>query len=410
MKIGIYIPGLGQSFASESVEKYAKRLMDEMLYSTHGVEYELKTEKVKYSETKESNVVSIVEKNEAATVFYKIYDFKYHEILTEKFNSQSIIKKNALLLLLFIRKIPLVFMRFFVRSNFRRNWHTLYLFVILLLIASSIILMLPATINIGYEAFTSTNLAGIKDIKSTFPGLFMEFPELLDKDIVPQSMGYKLSKMLIPLTTILLLFNPNAKVIITTLATEFLCANDYIEHGTQKQLVQGNLEKLIDYISENEPDCKIHFHTYSFGSLLAIDYIYPFGNTISHNANQFCEAIITIGTPFEFVQSYYSRFYKKRKKELGDQLCWLNVYSTQDMLATNFRKDMEADEASFGIDKMAKKPININYELAPKKIFPIISFLTLYNIKVHGMYWDSNSDGQSCLRLVYAEMKKNNLI
>ena len=86
-----------------------------------------------------------------------------------------------------------------------------------------------------------------------------------------------------------MLFLPKANTLIPNLATEFVCANDYIQHGTQRQLLQGNLDLLINYITEKETDCKIHIHAYSFGSILAIDYIHPFGNKVSKDADFFCE-------------------------------------------------------------------------------------------------------------------------
>jgi len=87
MKIGIYISGLGQSFVQESVEKYAGRLMNEMSYNATGIDYELKTEKINYAPERESTVVSIFEQNgNGQQAVYRLYDFNYREILTEKFN------------------------------------------------------------------------------------------------------------------------------------------------------------------------------------------------------------------------------------------------------------------------------------------------------------------------------------
>lgn len=385
MKIGIYISGLGQSFSQESVEKYAARMMNEMSYSTNGIDYELRTEKINYSEEKESTVVSIFEKHETGPqVVYKIYDYKYHEILTEKFNGYSIIVKNFLLFLLVIQKIPLVIKRLFVPNDYSRPFQSLYVFMIFLIIASSVLLMLPATLAVVNE--------------------FFKFPLLPKADIEI------ISKAIVSATAVLLLILPNANVLITNLATEYVCVNDYIEHGVQKQILQGNLELLVDYISEKEKDCKIHFHSYSFGSIIAIDYLFPYGNTISHNALNFSEALITIGTPFEFIKSYYPRFYEGRKIDLGNKISWLNIYSIADPLATNFRSDAKIGDAQFGIDKNSIKPLNLNYEVAPLRKSGIIDFFLLHSMKTHGMYWDSKTEGQSCLRMINGEMRNKNLL
>lgn len=403
MKIGIYISGLGQSFVNETVEKYSERLKNEMSYNTNGIEYEIKTEKINYTADKESTVVSICEKNEQGKIVYKLYDFKYHEILTEKFNSYSLILKNLWLFLLVFKKIPLIIKRLFIPLSYNRPFQTLYLFFIFFIIACAVLLMLPATLSV------ITNFFGNEKVS----GLVLEFKNKIgieDIPLISKTAIENISKIIVSITALLLLIVPNANVLIANLATEFVCANDYMEHGVQRQLLQGNLELLVDYITEKENDCKIHFHTYSFGSILAIDYIYPFGNKVSKNAEVFCEAIITIGTPFEFVKSYYPQFYQSRKTELGDKLHWLNVYSIADALATNFRNDSKIGEAEFGIEKTSNKPSNINYEVATINKFGVADFFMLHSIKVHGMYWDNKTEGQSCLRLVYDEMNRRNLI
>jgi hypothetical protein len=400
MKIGIYISGLGQSFVNETVEKYAERLMNEMSFHTNGVEYEIKTEKIHYKSEQESTVVSICEKTEQNTILYKLYDFEYHKILTEKFNSYSLILKNAWLLLLVIRKFPLVLKRLFFPGSYNRPFQTLYIFGIFMIIAFAVLLMLPATIAVFQKEEVSNFILGIQQSHPVFTNI-----PFISKEFI-----LNFTKGIISLTALLLLLLPNANVLITNLATEFVCANDYIEHGSQRQLLQGHLELLIEYISENETDSKIHFHAYSFGSLLAIDYIYPFGNKPTKNAETYCEALITIGTPFEFVNSYYPQFYQNRKIELGDRLQWLNVYSIADALATNFRNDAKIGDAQFGIEKTSNKPTNVNYEVSTIDEGSITNFIMLHSVRVHGMYWDNKTEGQSCLRLIYEEMIKRNLI
>lgn len=90
-KVGIYISGLGQSFHQESVEKYALRFKNELSYNDTGSKYELKTEKIFYTQERESTVVSILKSknDEKGELVYKLYDFQYHEILTEKFKKKK---------------------------------------------------------------------------------------------------------------------------------------------------------------------------------------------------------------------------------------------------------------------------------------------------------------------------------
>lgn len=400
MKVGIYISGLGQSVTNESAEKYTERLKNELMVNTQGKEFEVKKEKINYRVDRESTIYSIWDTAMPDTPIYKIYDFKYHEILTAKFNKYSLIVKNLWLFLLVIKKFPLILIRLFVRSSYNRPMQTVYVFMIFLIIASAVLIMLPATAEVIVSFLKKQeNLETITKVKKIagIGNLQLDFLE-------------KLSLTIVPLTALLLLIVPNANNLLSNLATEFVCANDYMQRGSQKTVILGNLELLVDYISEHEKNCRIHLHAYSFGSILALDYVYPFGNNPSKNAERFCEAIITIGTPFEFVKSYYPKFYKNRRLELGDKLHWLNVYSIADALGTNFRKDAKIGDSQFGIEAKSHKPVNLNYEVAAHNPNSIIDFISLYSIKVHGLYWDPQVEGQSCLGLIYEEMHKRGLI
>ncbi|GAA5098599.1 hypothetical protein GCM10023210_34950 [Chryseobacterium ginsengisoli] len=409
MKIGIYISGLGQLNDNNSVEKYAERLKNEMNFNTRYLQYQTKTEKINYTKDKESIIVSIYEKSSPSEIIYKFYDFRYHEILTEKFNGRSLIFKSFWLLLLVIGKFPLIIKRIFSPASYSRPFQLFYVFSIFLVLSFSLVLMIPAVLEIMTNTFKENHidLLVLKNFiyKGDIPYLAIDCKNArfcLDID--------KISKGIILFTALLVLIIPNANTIITNLATNFVCANDYLQHGSQRQLIQGNLEHLVDYVTEHENDCEIHLHTYSFGTILGLDYIYPYGIKASQNALKYCKAIITIGTPYEFVNSYYPKFYKNREVKPGDYLQWLNVYSIADALGTNFRRDSTIGAAEFGLENTLNKPININYEVSPLNKAFITDFIMLHSIRTHEMYWDPKTEGQSCLGLIYNEMKFRSLI
>ena len=59
MRTAIYISGLGQSANKESVENYATRYIKELEYSTSGINYYIKVEKIYYNEDQSSLAVRI---------------------------------------------------------------------------------------------------------------------------------------------------------------------------------------------------------------------------------------------------------------------------------------------------------------------------------------------------------------
>jgi len=404
MKVGIYIDGLGQSVAQESAVKYATRLCNEYSFRKAGVSYEKKIEKVIYADKRESNVVSIIEYNgvQEETV-YKLYEFRYGDVLTKDLNKKNILLKNLNLLGLVLQKFPLLIKRFFIYNGYNRPGQTFYIFLIFLLIALGILFTVPATITVVSTFFKQS---AVVDLAHHFPwlhniGYYLHF----------DSEGFKhFSQVLVSIIAVVLLLAPQANSIITNLATEFVCAHQYLEFGKQKQDITGYMDQLVEYIVENEKDAEIHFHAYSFGTLVAIDYLYVNGKTPSGNTLERTKGLITIGTPFELIRSYYPNYYSNRSEALAKQICWINVYSIADALASNFRPDIFTGEAKYGINENGKKPTNLNYEVIVLNKWNIFNFLFLMRIKAHGMYWSADTNGQSCVSEIFDEMKKEGMI
>jgi hypothetical protein len=116
--------------------------------------------------------------------------------------------------------------------------------------------------------------------------------------------------------------------------------------------------------------------------------------------------LITVGAPYEFINNYYPKFYNERINKMSEKIKWINVYSTMDAFASNFRKDNKIGEAKYGIMGRKEVPINLNYEIARREKYNLFSFLTLKHITMHQSYWDDSKSGQSCTRLIFNKMKE----
>ena len=104
-------------------------------------------------------------------------------------------------------------------------------------------------------------------------------------------------------------------------------------------VIQGNFDALVEYIVENEENPNIHLHTYSFGSIIALDALFPIGTEPCTNILNNIKLLITVGAPYEFIDNYYPNFYTDRTDKMSEKIEWINVYSTMDAFASNFRKD-----------------------------------------------------------------------
>lgn len=390
MPTGIYISGLGQSTTKESVEKYAARYIKELEYSTSGINYYTKVEKIYYNDDQSSLAVRIFQhpkeqpKSEKDTLLYSFYDFEYNELLNQKFLNKNLLFKNIALLLLVVRKFPRIIYSLFKKTTYTKGGQTFYMFIMFLIMAIAVLFLLPSMLSLinEIEFFKIHNLKINLDWFS------------------------ELSKFTIPITTFLILFIPESTTLLTKVAAEFTTIDNYIQYGEQSQIIQGNLDALVEYIVENEENPTIHLHTYSFGSIIALDALFPIGTEPCTNIQNNIKLLITVGAPYEFIDSYYPNFYSERTDKMSEKIEWINVYSTMDAFSSNFRKDNSAGKAQYGIMGKKEVPINLNYEIARGEKYNPFSFLTLKHITMHKSYWDDSKSGQSCTRLIFTKMKE----
>jgi hypothetical protein len=391
MPTAIYISGLGQSANKESVEKYAARYIKELEYSTSGINYYTKVEKIYYHDDQSSLAVRIYQhpkeqlKSDDDTLLYTIYDFEYNELLNQKFQNKNLLLKNIALLLLVTRKLPRLITSLFKKKTYTKGGQTFYMFLLFLIMALAVLLLIPS-FTLLFDRFNTDN--------QTYLCLKEDYNWII--------------KYSISITTILILFIPESSTLLTKVAAEFSTIDNYIQYGEQSQIIQGNLDALIEYIVENEENPTIHLHTYSFGSVIALDALFPLGNEPSANIQNNINLLITVGAPYEFINNYYPNFYSKRINVMSEKIEWINVYSTMDAFASNFRNDNKVGEAKYGIMGRKEVPINLNYEIARREKYNLFSFLTLKHITMHKSYWDDSKSGQSCTRLIFNKMKELN--
>ncbi len=411
MKIGIYIPGLGQAFLQQSTAKYASRFMRELDQNSenHSLKFYLKQEKEYYGEDAklETNVVSIIKKDgDKEEIFYRFYDFNYAKILTDKFTCSNIFMKAISLFGVVISKLPIVISCLLFtkkEQNYagRFRWISFYTLFMLLLLALFGVSLIPSAITIFTELIGQIN--STKGVKELFRldwknSSFYAYLQLISLNLVA-------------VFTVLYTIFPSAKDFVSLLASEFVSANYYLTFGQQSQTIHGNLDMLVEYISEKEAhESKFHIHAYSFGCIITLDYIFPLSNNVSYRIQKRLEAIVTTGCPYDFINHYYPRFFKSRNQTMSDQFKWYNIFSISDALGTNFRNNNKSTTAEYGISNILQLPINIKYEISNANPFSMLNFIMLYSLKAHQMYWDETYSGQSCIRPLVLKMKEDGMI
>jgi hypothetical protein len=274
-----------------------------------------------------------------------------------------------------------------------------YSFFILSIIALAGALLIPSLIEVIVSASTSN--ADVRNFLTGHPIL-----NRLYQGIVPAL--EVVSKPIITLSVLYFAFAPDSRSTVTAIATEFVCINHYLKIGARKQDILGNLDLLFEHIAEtNKEKVFIDIHSYSFGSIVALDFIFPAGDEPTVATKQTLKGLITIACPYDFVKMYFPGYFHNRSEALAGSLKWLNVYSSADALACNFRRDVEPGESEYSIiDKDKLKPFNLPpYYISTFNPYNPVHFFGLDAIKAHNFYWDKSTSGNSCIRSILTHMK-----
>ena len=405
MKIGIYLNGLGQSIAHENALDYATRLSNELNKNDDNNEYRVKLEKIEYINGQKSNVVSIlkgeIKNEEEFTIPYKFYEFDYGRTMTQSFVHRNLIYKNYLLFSIVITKFPIMIWRMIKPSKqYHAASQTVYVFLLFMLLALAILMMVPTTISLF---MTDDLVSAVKKISLIY--------EPIHWLGIERATVVEVSEKFVPFIALVMLVMPQGNLVISGLATEFVSAHLYLQYGEQKGEILGNLDLLYEYIVTNEKDAEIHIHAYSFGAIIALDYLYPYKSKVCGNTLKRTKGLVTIAAPFDFINSYYPQYYNDRDGAIETKgFEWINVYSVVDALASNFRNHATPGNSEYGVVVNGMNPVNIEYEVIGSKNFGLFNYILLNNLRVHGMYWTDNTNGKSCLDPIYLKMNELKMI
>jgi hypothetical protein len=404
MKHIVYVPGLGYNFNPDlSMEAYANRLRIALENNKPPkLKYEIKVTKAKYGAKSKyfSDIATITETDgKSTTTIYKIYEFKYGDELITSFKKSN--KFTQLMLVTFAiagRSVAIVKSWFrpngmSVKQQFQTIWMLLLALSAMVLALSVFAAILTTTGAVLAQYMANGNLKHFEDWLHTHKPAMLSW--LDKKSLKTISLGIE------SFISALFLFNSKYKDTFYQSTTEFLCAHNYLKYGLCRPVILGKMDMLLQKIAEEEPEeDEISIHAYSFGSVIALDFLYPFGHPPSKLVINRVSTFVSVGCPFDFIRTYYPNFYKGRIDYKLSLNKWLNVCSSTDILSSNFRNDNKNAEANVAIVNGGLLPQNVIYDTINPKTLKFTDYLMLISIKAHRMYWDSDIVGQSFMGTV----------
>uniref|UniRef100_UPI00404796B9 hypothetical protein n=3 Tax=Roseivirga sp. TaxID=1964215 RepID=UPI00404796B9 len=408
MEAIIFMPGLGSGLNDQSLNAFAYRYVK-------AVDINDPDEKKKFSiKVREENygvdgslktkVAAVYQEfNQTTEQVIDIYEFDYIEQLTADFKRKNVISKILMLSAILVINIPKTIYfnlkRLFSKTGGISEGNTgqfLYASFILFLLAFFGLLLIASF------PVAITDLVNEKYLA--------EFKAFLDGNKLGQFIEGAYGQLrgraqyLIGFFALFYLVMPDFKLFVVEMATEFICMIQYLSVGKNRLNLTGKFEELLEKVSEdnNEYD-KVTVIAYSFGSIVALDTIFPMKGATSFRVANKITGLVTIGCPYDFVNLYWKSYFTDREFKAKNIRHWHNLYSTADILSSNFRKDSKEGTSEVTVVAEALKPTNLSFNVLPKKQFNVVGFFLLSGIRAHGMYWEDQLNSASCLTTLVSQ-------
>jgi hypothetical protein len=145
-----------------------------------------------------------------------------------------------------------------------------------------------------------------------------------------------LQAAVVSITVLGLGFRFNLKDALARTAGTTACVGSYLAYGRGRPEIVGMMARLLEHLrADSEVEyTRLHVVGYSFGSVVAIDCIYQ-DSEVSAAFDDIL-TLTTIGCPADFIRTYWRDYFVSRHTtQCGVR--WLNVYSPDDVLASNFK-------------------------------------------------------------------------
>ena len=410
----IFLPNLAGQWTDQSIETMARRVavaLDRSASAEARFVAKLGSTNEVYGNGLKASVATISRVDGAAELpLIDVYGFEYHASLTSDWTRRNLFTKALLVFVMTLYStVRLIGSITRPRSRERRPTDeagdrertdgggatrnhvraTSPLHVLQLLYGLGILLVFSVYAAVVVVAFLQT--------AAHLPWLSKGHPSTLAQRVVVIATAVGLSV-------------PKVRDWISKLAVDYLSAITYLGFGQRKTVIAGELQALLEHLAEHRDPtyARIHLIGYSFGSVIALDTLFPKGTAAPLRADK-VRTVVTIGCPFDMVRTYWRDYFTERD-EPGGRRKWWNVFNPDDVLSSNFRNDAETNGAPTegldlagdrapdpGGDHVVRPDENIVYNPSGKGGLTIKGLFALTGLRAHAAYWDDDVDADTCL-------------
>ena len=112
----------------------------------------------------------------------------------------------------------------------------------------------------------------------------------------------------------------------------------YFENQDERLYISGVFDEAFDAILEKDPDSEVHIFAFSFGSIVALDALFPDVAEVERRRLDRVRSLVTMGCPADLVHLLYPKHFGDDRVLRRADLVWTNVFIPLDILGSNFVK------------------------------------------------------------------------
>lgn len=215
--------------------------------------------------------------------------------------------------------------------------------------------------------------------------------------------------ILIVVVAIVEVFYPGLKKGLADASVRYASAVGYLSFGSREGVLEGQFNALVDHMKAKGYQ-RIHVVAYSFGSVLALDSIFPADRAPLERIKEI-DSLVTVGCPFDLIRVFWPEYYESRYESLKESRKgngsltqnWVNIYAPIDLLGSNFRNDQQISlpepEQAIELKDTANKlcpSVSLAWTQGrSKNRLSLIEFFALAGLEAHNSYWEHSYESEN---------------
>lgn len=326
------------------------------------------------SETPSVNRVATINRtdSEGSAPVFDVFEYAWVDLFGDRWKRQSSFRR-LISLVFTVLAIP-TFVRFFLQPSTQRVKRGRMQLALAILMAVVVLAYLVLVV----VAFWQTLIAVKPVFSGSAPDAVIRWPQIIV--VAATFVGLGMDKI---------------QNRVMRIGGGLAAAHRYLRGTTnQANELRAPLQNALERIREDSRYTMVTIIAYSFGSIVAIDNLFPtYGEP--PRSYETVTKLVTIGAAYDFVQAAKPKYLRDRSARIGVPAEWLNVYSPVDLLGSDFKVLESSGEAA----TIAVAEDTNDQSVCPTASFPYDSGMELtwsnviefYGFDAHTTYWGSDA-------------------